>query len=229
MVQTRREERREATIEEIKNLAWQQMAENGAAALSLRAIAREMRVSSAALYRYFANREALLTALSMDAYRSLNAALRKAAEVFPREDYAARLAALGNAYRCWVLAHPVQFALVYGAVVPGYQPPWDLLEPVAAQGLELLLTVLDAASRDDRLFSSETVVSESLRLQCERVIAARGYSVAVPVLYLALRGWSRLHGLVVLEAIGQLSLLEAPQAFFEAELQELIANVIKKD
>jgi AcrR family transcriptional regulator len=49
---TRRRERlRQATRAEIKALAWQQIAESGAASLSLRAVARAMGITSSALYR----------------------------------------------------------------------------------------------------------------------------------------------------------------------------------
>jgi AcrR family transcriptional regulator len=69
---SRREERRDATLAEIKQAAWQQLATGGAENLSLRAISRQMRVSSPALFRYFPNREALLNALSQDAFRACN-------------------------------------------------------------------------------------------------------------------------------------------------------------
>src|SRR5450755_985289 len=62
--------RRELTIE-IKAVALAQLASSGGAALSLRAIAREMGMASSALFRYFRSRDALLTALIIDSYSSL--------------------------------------------------------------------------------------------------------------------------------------------------------------
>src|ERR1700756_3222700 len=74
----RRERLRQTTVAEIKALAWQQIAEAGAPSLSLRAIARDMGMTSSALYRYFPSREVLLTALIKDGFASLADALEAA-------------------------------------------------------------------------------------------------------------------------------------------------------
>ncbi len=75
MTQTRRERIRVSTLEEIKSTAWKQAAEQGAASLSLRAIAREMGMTAPGLYRYYKDRDALVTALLMDAFDSFSTAL----------------------------------------------------------------------------------------------------------------------------------------------------------
>ena len=46
--------------EQIKETAWKQIAEFGAPALSLRAIARELNISAPAIYNYFPDRDALI-------------------------------------------------------------------------------------------------------------------------------------------------------------------------
>ena len=56
--------------EAIKETAWKQIAEFGAPALSLRAIARELKITAPAIYNYFPDRDALVTALIIDAYTS---------------------------------------------------------------------------------------------------------------------------------------------------------------
>ena len=55
------------------------MAEKGAPGLSLREVAREMGLVSSALYRYFATRDELLTALIVDAYNDLGEFAERAA------------------------------------------------------------------------------------------------------------------------------------------------------
>ncbi|MBI5651279.1 MAG: TetR/AcrR family transcriptional regulator [Chloroflexi bacterium] len=69
----------QAARAEILDHARQQIAQVGAPALSLRAIARALQVTAPALYRYFASRDDLVTALIADAYRSLGDALAVAA------------------------------------------------------------------------------------------------------------------------------------------------------
>ena len=68
---SRRDRMRDLTIAEIKATARQQMAESGTAGVSLSAIARTMEISAPALYRYFASRDDLVTALIADAYNDL--------------------------------------------------------------------------------------------------------------------------------------------------------------
>ncbi|MEU0715799.1 TetR/AcrR family transcriptional regulator [Streptomyces lavendulocolor] len=62
----------------IKDEARRQLAAEGAAKLSLRAVARELGMVSSALYRYFPSRDDLLTALIVDAYDALGAAAEAA-------------------------------------------------------------------------------------------------------------------------------------------------------
>ena len=111
----RRQRRRQATIEEIKATARQQIAENGAANLSLGAIARAMGMTPPALYRYFKNRNALIVALIVDAYDSMGRALENAMVDLPQEDYAGQFLALMHAYREWAVERPEAHALMYSA------------------------------------------------------------------------------------------------------------------
>ena len=102
---SRRQRLRQATIEEIKDTARQQIAEDGAANLSLGAIARAMGMTPPALYRYFENRNALVVALIVDAYNSMGEAMEKSVESLPQDDYGGQFLALRRAYRQWALEH----------------------------------------------------------------------------------------------------------------------------
>src|ERR1051325_4448099 len=64
--------------DEIKAVARRHLATDGAN-LSLRAVARDLGMASSAVYRYFASRDELLTALIIDAYNSLGEAAEAAA------------------------------------------------------------------------------------------------------------------------------------------------------
>ena len=101
------------------------LAEHGAVGLSLRAVARDVGMVSSAVYRYFPSRDALLTALIIDAYDSLGAAVEKAERRVPRDDLLGRWRAIATTTRRWARADPHQYALVYGSPVPGYAAPQD--------------------------------------------------------------------------------------------------------
>ena len=69
---------RAALTREIVDAARRHLAVDGAAGLSLRAVARELGMASSAVYRYFPSRDDLLTALIVDAYDALGAAAEEA-------------------------------------------------------------------------------------------------------------------------------------------------------
>ena len=75
---TARERARAELTREIKETARRHLAEHGAAALSLRAVAREIGMVSSAVYRYFPSRDDLLTALLVDAYDAVADAAEEA-------------------------------------------------------------------------------------------------------------------------------------------------------
>src|SRR5258708_14814091 len=120
---SRREQNRLATTGEIKALARRQIAEQGPGGLSLRAIARQMRMASSALYTYFAGYENLMGALCVDAYHSVADALTAAPDAVPVGDHAGRWPAICHGYRRWSLDNPGDFALIFGTPPPGSQPP----------------------------------------------------------------------------------------------------------
>ena len=110
-------------IAEIKAVARRHLATDGAN-LSLRAVARDMGMVSSALYRYFASRDDLLTALILDAYNALGDAVEAAdAAVTDRARLRVRWLAAARAVRGWALANPAEYALLYGSPVPGYAAP----------------------------------------------------------------------------------------------------------
>jgi AcrR family transcriptional regulator len=114
-----RERYRNQVRAEVKQLARERIAADGAAALSLNAIAKRMGMSGPALYRYFAGRDELITELIKDAYRSLADTLRDAAGT------GADPRGLARALRAWALADPHRYFLIYGTPVPGYRAPAD--------------------------------------------------------------------------------------------------------
>lgn len=224
MTKTLREERREEMLQGIKDLAWQQMANNGPADLSLRAIARQMRVSSAAIYRYFENRDALLTELCKDAYQNQLAALQSVPPAAAEDEPAGHILALARAYRHWSRQNPEKFALIYGAPVPGFRQAWQVLAPFASQIMEVFVEAFQAAwqNKTVRAKIDLPALPQGLNQNLAHVIAQRTYTIPPEVLYLTLEGWTRLHGIISLELIDQLALLEDVDIFFEFQMQNLI-------
>jgi AcrR family transcriptional regulator len=143
---TARERARAELTAEIEAAARRQLAEVGPTDLSLRAISRELGMASSALYRYFPSRDALLTALIVDAYDAVGEAAETAEAALDRDDLAGRWLAATRAVRGWALAHPHEYALIYGSPVPGYAAPQDTIDPAGRVGLLLAAILGDAAA-----------------------------------------------------------------------------------
>ncbi len=126
---TARERVRAELMGEITDVARRHLARDGAAGLSLRAVAREMGMVSSAIYRYYASRDDLLTALIIDGYNAVGTAVETAEAACERCDHLGRWLAVCHAVRDWALAHPHEYALLYGSPVPGYRAPEDTIGP----------------------------------------------------------------------------------------------------
>lgn len=147
-VRTARDRARAELVSTITSTAARHLATTGAAGLSLRAVARELGMASSALYRYFPSRDALLTALIVEAYDAVGEAGEQAdAEALAAgADAGARWLAVCRAVRSWAVAHPHEYALVYGSPVPGYAAPQDTVAPAIRISLVMARIVTDAAA-----------------------------------------------------------------------------------
>ena len=212
----------------IKDTAWQQIAANGAAALSLRAIARELHITAPAIYNYYPRRDDLVTALIIDAYTSLGESQSAAIVDLPASEHAGRLRTAGLAYRQWGITYPQRYQLIFGTPIPGYDAPAEQTMPAAACALRPLIEVLDAAGVDGNLQAEPApVISAQLR---QRLAA---WSKIQPVrdeyaLYLALVIWSRVHGMVMLETGNQYpSFITDPGEVFHREVELIVQQYLK--
>ena len=111
------------TMRDIVRIGREHLATEGAAALSLRAVARDLGLVSSAVYRYVASRDELLTLLVVDGYDELGDAVDAALEPVDRDDHVGRVVAIARATRAWALAEPATYALLFGSPVPGYEAP----------------------------------------------------------------------------------------------------------
>lgn len=87
--------------------------EKGAAALSLRELARATGVSHAAPGRHFKDKQALLDALALAGYERLNQALSAATDAGPDADFEQRLTALARAYLGFAVDNPELLELMF--------------------------------------------------------------------------------------------------------------------
>jgi AcrR family transcriptional regulator len=213
---TARERVRAELIREITEIARRQLATDGAAGLSLRAVAKEMGMVSSAVYRYFPNKDELLTTLIIDGYNAVGAAVEKAEAACPPEDYPGRWLAACRAVRNWALAHPHEYALVYGSPVPGYQAPERTIEPAARSAVVFGKIIGDAyrAGATADLPGPLVAVPASFAPDAARLRDAIMAGVPDHVAATAVIAWSGLFGLVSFELFGQFENVVTDRAAF---------------
>ena len=190
--------------EAIKDTAWKQIAEFGAPALSLRAIARDLKITAPAIYNYFPDRDALVTALIVDAYKSFGDSQIEARDAVPVEDIEGRMMAIGMAYRRWAQAYPQRYQLIFGTPIPGYEAPLMEVLPSSVRSLSALVSVVEQLHQSGRLkIITLPEVKTEYKVSFEMW---KNYGGDVDILSLttSMLIWSRVHGIVSLEIAGNL-------------------------
>jgi AcrR family transcriptional regulator len=187
----------------IKDTAWKQAAENGAASLSLRAIARELGITAPAIYNYYPRRDDLVTALIVDAFTSLGDTLERDDRAVAQDQFAARLAAVGYAYRQWALDYPQRYNLIFGTPITGYAAPLEITRPAAARGLDILVGIIDQARIAGKVNLPDRDIPEPLGTQIAGWRQAVNGAADIRSYALALIMWTRVHGVVSLELYRQ--------------------------
>jgi AcrR family transcriptional regulator len=223
-----RARRRDDITAQVLEIGRRHLAEHGAAALSLRAVTRDLGMVSSAVYRYVANRDELLTLLVLDAYTELGDAVDATLASVPRAAWERKLLLVAEAVREWALREPARYALLYGSPVPGYEAPEVTVEP-GTRVIRLLVGLVSegVAVGEIRNGPSPTPLSRALRADLTRVRSELGVDVDQAVLARAVLLWSALFGAVSLEVFGQFgedTFLE-PGLLFEHQMRLAIATL----
>lgn len=210
--------RRAEVIRRIKSVAREQVAERGAAALSLSRIARRLEMTTPALYRYFDNRDELVTALVVDAYSELCDVTERALEGVDRDDLGRRYESFMSSYRRWALAHPQDYILIHGAVLPGYKAPVGRVTAATFRVIRLFVEMLMDAQRLGRLRIPKGF--EELPDDLSRALSVQ--ELPPQLVTLAFVTWLEVHSLVWQEIAGHLpSMLFEEGGLFRLQIQNV--------
>lgn len=224
---TSRAQARLRTEQRILELGRQHLAHYGAAALSLRAIARDLDMVSSAVYRYVASRDDLLTLLVVDAYTELADQVATAHGAVPAGRYREQLRVSCRAFHDWAVSEPARYALLYGSPVPGYQAPAEQTTEPGIRVIGLLLRTLADAEAAGQInpqsHSAETdsaVDFDSIRTEFDLALDDENMHAALAL-------WAITIGLTSLEVFGQFG-AEPPMdlsALFTAQIDGLLDRI----
>jgi AcrR family transcriptional regulator len=210
---------------EIRDAARARLGLEGPAGLSLRAVARDLGMVPSALYRYYESRDALLTALIIDAYRDVGEAARQADASVDDQDFARRWLTTTRAVRAWALAHPQEWALIYGSPVPGYRAPSDTVA-AALVVTSTLGHILGQAQRAGRLRPiGDLPIPADLSPDLEAMALLTG-TVPEPVGVASVVAIGYVIGAISLELFGQYdNAIEARSSLWDAAMT-LVARTV---
>ncbi|MEU7897581.1 TetR/AcrR family transcriptional regulator [Nonomuraea sp. NPDC049152] len=199
---TARERVRAELIREITDIARRHLSTEGAAGLSLRAVAREMGMVSSAIYRYFPTKDDLLTALIIDAYNAVGEAVEHADAGCAREDFIGRWMEMCRAIRAWALAHPHEYALIHGTPVPGYQAPDDTIDPASRDGIMFARLFTDAQAAGTIQLPGDTPVPAQFHGDAAALRETVFVGVPDEGILRGIHAWTWVYGAVNFELFG---------------------------
>lgn len=221
---TARERVRRALMDEIKEVALAQLASGGGTALSLRAIAREMGMASSALFRYFRTRDALLTALIIDSYSSLAQAAEAAEAMVHEKSVEDRWMAICRGVRGWAVAHPHEYALIFGSPIPGYSAPPGTVEPASRVPLLLGELLRDLVPGGTYEVGAHPELSAEVQRALDPVRAVMPAGVPPDLMVRGLMAWTYLFGALSFEVFGHRhNVISDYEVFFDHEVRRLAA------
>jgi len=169
----------------------------------------------------------LVTALIIDAYKSIAAELAKTGRAFFKDNLE-RIKATAICFREWALKNPEQYALICGTPIPGYNAPHDVIAPYAAYSMLFLVSLLDISYQEGKIDIHEPAPEETILLipWAQQI----NYSGPVNIIQYAVTIWAKLHRLVSLELFGHISVVSKQTDFrpiFEAELENMFSMIEK--
>ena len=222
---TPRERARARTLEDITAIGRRHLATEGAAALSVRAVARDLGVVSSAIYRYVRSRDDLLTLLVVDGYDELGDLVDAAvAEVSP-DDHRGRFLAVGHAVRRWALREPATYALLFGSPVPGYEAPGERTIGPGTRVIGRMVQVWADAHAAGAIRDLDAPARMPRKLAADVKRIRKEFPITAPddVVIRGVLAWAALFGCVSFEVFGQYGpdTFTAVDELFDRQLQLL--------
>jgi AcrR family transcriptional regulator len=219
----KRQESREQIEARIIELGRRQLAQGGAAALSVRAIARELGMVSSAVYRYVSSRDELLTLLLVDAYSDLADTVDRARES-AGDAWSDDVIAIARAARGWAVADPARWALLYGSPVPGYHAPAERTVPAGTRVVAAFFDAVAAGIATGDIRLTDDLAPQPMSSDFERVRHEFGFPGDDLVTAKCFLLWAGVLGAISLEVFGQYGAdtLTDPAAVFDTQLRLLV-------
>lgn len=246
---TRRERQRQATFDEIVDVARRLL--RAGEDVSIRAVAQEMGLTPPALYRYVDSHADLLLLVARSIFEDVVAAMTVARDAQEPDDPAAQIVAASAAFRAWALRNPSEFQMVFAS-----GSSREMGEAARATGTAQITSLADCLPDDSgvHLFASffseifgrlwlryqfpiphdddlDPALLEILRDEIKPAAVTDGLVTASPgMVWMFERAWARLYGTVTLEVFGHVHPgMISTGALFTATMLDIGADLNIRD
>lgn len=225
MGRKRNDELNTAHAEAIKETARRLMAEEGTNGLSVRGIAKVLDMTPPAIYHYFASLDDLTTALIVDSFNALADALELAAQRSIAPTAGGKLIDVLLAYRLWAVEHPIDFQLIYGNPIPGYEAPADVTVPAVVRTFIVTVSLIDETLRTGEIVPTKPYnrIPPVVEARLRHLISESNYPIATLSMYFAMVLWTQIHGIIYLEVYNHIQAnVDDVGVFYEAQVRNML-------
>ena len=171
--------------------------EEGAAGLRLRSVAAAAGCSTTGVYTWFGGKNGLVEALWIEGFERFGAALRAGRH---ERSPVAEVRALAHRYRAWALESPTHYQVMFGGLVPDFQPS-DAASAFGITTFDILVDAVRAAIVAGELADDDPVA-------------------------VAYHLWAGMHGYVELELTQRCGIVPIePDRLFDRGIELLLAGV----
>jgi AcrR family transcriptional regulator len=221
----KRQESRERIEREIIAIGRRHLVTEGAAGLSVRAIARELGMVSSAVYRYVASRDDLLTLLLIDAYTELADAVDRAHRS-TSGSWAEQALASARAARQWAIDQPACWALLYGSPVPGYHAPAERTVGPGTRVVGALFAAVASGIAAGDIVVPNIQAPQPMSTDFDAVRAEFAFTGDDATVLKCFLLWAALVGAISLEVFGQYGAdtLTDPAAVLDGQIELLLTT-----
>jgi len=214
---TRRERLRQATIDEIKTIAWDLMQIQGS--ITVNQITQQMGMTAPAFYGYFKSRDQLMEQLVMDSLDSFHQAIKTARDGGP-SDISQQVINILLGYREWAIANPMAFGLFAGKKIFGMDSTSQRFSEKTEKGYHIFFNLFDKAWRLSLITIPQTLVLPlPYKKQMLKIKNIHGLSSPEEVIHHIIQVMALVHGLISLELSARFDhMIEDSAAIFKFQI-----------
>lgn len=221
-------ERRAVKSKELREAARELIATGGPSLLTLRGVARAVGLSPAAIYRYYPGLDSLVDAVRADLCTELKLFVESVRDSATEDDPVARISRISLAFRSWALDRRAEFTLLFrpqsACQLESAGPrKWD---PSYQVGILFFDEFAKIWLRCQPGSPVKALPWAPFDRYLDPRLIERYPGLPAWFIFASLMAWTKLCGLILMEASGQLAWVVADgRSLFEIELADLVRRL----